>query len=323
MGSDRHYPEEAPAHRVRGRRLLDRPVHRHQRAVRAIRRRDRPCHAGRDGRPTPADYPGALPEMLVPASTMFKKPAGAGRPAQPLQLVDLCRRGRLAPSARARRARSQGWTTTRSCTSPIEDVEAYAALGRQGGADRSGVGVRRPRRPGRGRVRLGRGVHPGGRQMANTWQGEFPCSNTLRTASSRPRRSAHSRPTATGSTTWPATSGSGPPTGTGAPGGVDEPCCTADNPRGGGREASCEPPAGRHSAQGDQGRLASVRAQLLPALPPRRPHGPADRHLDLASRLPADRACRRRTSGLRLTGRASNPMLLDTQGRWRRCGLFA
>ena len=30
MGSDKHYPEEAPAHRVRGRRLLDGQIHGHQ-----------------------------------------------------------------------------------------------------------------------------------------------------------------------------------------------------------------------------------------------------------------------------------------------------
>ena len=42
---------------------------------------------------------------------------------------------------------------------------------------------------------------PGGRHMANTWQGEFPCQNLTRTASSAPRRSTRSRRTATASTT--------------------------------------------------------------------------------------------------------------------------
>ena len=40
---------------------------------------------------------------------------------------------------------------------------------------------------------------PKGRMMANTWQGEFPWQNLLPTASQGRRRSARSRPTATGS----------------------------------------------------------------------------------------------------------------------------
>ena len=42
---------------------------------------------------------------------------------------------------------------------------------------------------------------PGGRQMANTWQGEFPHQNLSPTATSAPRRSPLSRRTATASST--------------------------------------------------------------------------------------------------------------------------
>ena len=48
MGSDQHYPEEAPAHRVTRRRLLDRPDAGHQPRVPQVRRRDRPRHLRRD-----------------------------------------------------------------------------------------------------------------------------------------------------------------------------------------------------------------------------------------------------------------------------------
>ena len=48
MGSDRHYPEEAPAHRVQGRRLLDRPHAGHQPRLPPLRRGDRPRHVRRD-----------------------------------------------------------------------------------------------------------------------------------------------------------------------------------------------------------------------------------------------------------------------------------
>ncbi len=42
---------------------------------------------------------------------------------------------------------------------------------------------------------------PGGRHMANTWQGNFPTRTRAPTALPAPRRCAPSRPTATASTT--------------------------------------------------------------------------------------------------------------------------
>ena len=75
MGSDTHYPEEAPAHRVRVDGFyIDRyPVTNRQFAtfVAATGYRtvaERP--------PNPADYPGALPHMLVPGSLAFHKTRG-------------------------------------------------------------------------------------------------------------------------------------------------------------------------------------------------------------------------------------------------------
>ena len=55
---------------------------------------------------------------------------------------------------------------------------------------------------------------PGGRHMANTWQGTFPHENLRRTVTSVPRRSPRSRRTATAFTTSSAMSGSGRSTGT-------------------------------------------------------------------------------------------------------------
>jgi formylglycine-generating enzyme required for sulfatase activity len=57
-------------------------------------------------------------------------------------------------------------------------VPGFAGLTQ--GADRGGVGVRRPWRPRRDDLRLGRGILARGKLMANTWQGEFPWQN-LRT----------------------------------------------------------------------------------------------------------------------------------------------
>ena len=82
-----------PGHR---RRVLDRPAHRHQRRVRPLRPQDRACDRGRAG-----GRPGRLPRRQAgaagPGVHGVPQPGPAGRPGQPLQLVDLCARGRLAP----------------------------------------------------------------------------------------------------------------------------------------------------------------------------------------------------------------------------------
>ena len=73
MGSNKHYPEEAPAHKVavdgfwmdectvtnaQFRRFVEETGH--------VTLAERP--------PAAADYPGALPELLVPASVVFVRP---------------------------------------------------------------------------------------------------------------------------------------------------------------------------------------------------------------------------------------------------------
>jgi formylglycine-generating enzyme required for sulfatase activity len=75
MGSDHHYPEEAPAHEVTVDGFW---MDRHTVTNKEFRRfvdetsyvtfAERPANA--------ADYPGAKPEMLVPSSVMFRKASG-------------------------------------------------------------------------------------------------------------------------------------------------------------------------------------------------------------------------------------------------------
>ena len=76
-------------------------------------------------------------------------------------------------------------------------------------------------------------------------------------------------------------------------------CCIPENPRGGREEDSYDPlPAGHQdSAQGDQGRLAPLRAELLPPLSPGRASCRADRHVDQPSRISLHRHSEQVVSG--------------------------
>ena len=158
MGSDDHYPEEAPAHQVTRRRLLDGRAHGHQRGVRPVREEDPATSPSPSAPPDPADYPGAAPELLVAASVVFRQPT------RPVVLDNPYNWWTYVPGANWRHPQGPGSSVKRLPDHPVvhvawEDVEAYAAVGRQGAADRGRVGVRRPRRPGRRHLRLGRRAH--------------------------------------------------------------------------------------------------------------------------------------------------------------------
>ena len=164
------------------------------------------------------------------------------------------------------------------------------AMGRQGPADRSRMGIRRARRARRRRVRLGRRVHARRRAHGQHLAGRI----------SRTRTCMHDGYERTSPVT------AFPPNGYGVHdmiGNVwewttdwyspkheaDAPkaCCIPENPRGGREEASYDPcqPQHQNSAQGDQGRLASVRAELLPPLPAGRAPCGAGRHVDQPCRI--------------------------------------
>src|SRR5262245_37758785 len=75
MGSDRHYSEEAPAHKVKVAgfwmsryTVTNLDFSRFVDDTGYVTVAERPANA--------ADYPGALPELLVPASVVFKKASG-------------------------------------------------------------------------------------------------------------------------------------------------------------------------------------------------------------------------------------------------------
>jgi len=177
MGSDAFYPEERPAHRV----AVDafwidtRPV-----TVADFRRfaastgyqtvAERPLAA--------ADYPDADPDLLVPGSLVFRCTPG------PVDLRDFRQWWAYLPGACWQRPEGPGSDLRGRDRHPVthvayEDAEAYATwagktlpteaeweFAARGGLD--------------GAVYVwGDEFAPGGRQLANTWQGQFPWQNLL------------------------------------------------------------------------------------------------------------------------------------------------
>jgi formylglycine-generating enzyme len=181
MGSDDHYPEEAPAHQVTVDGFwIDRHPVTNAEFARFVRKTGYLTVA--EQAPDPADYPGAKPELLVPASTVFR---------QPPHRVDLGNHYNwwtYAPGADWRHPQGPGSSIRKKPDHPVvhvafQDVEAYAAwAGKQLPTDAEWEFAARvdTRRLGRCRVRVGRGVHSLG---APGWPTPGRASSRLRTPS--------------------------------------------------------------------------------------------------------------------------------------------
>lgn len=175
MGSDRHYPEEAPVHEVTVEGFwIDEFAVTNADFARFVESTGYVTLAEKS--PDPKDYPRALPEMLKPASVVFR---------QPNRRVDM--RNHLnwwsyLPGANWRHPSGEGSSIAKKSHHPVVhvaycDVEAFAKwegkeipteaeweFAARGGLDGA-------------EYAWGDDVTPGGRIMANTWQGEFPLQN--------------------------------------------------------------------------------------------------------------------------------------------------
>jgi sulfatase modifying factor 1 len=175
MGSDRHYPEERPAHRVQvdGFWMDDTPVTNAQfrafvEATGHVTLAERPAN--------PEHYPGALPELLAPASVVFQQPAGRVDLRNHFNwwtyVLGACWRHPRGPASSI-----EGCDDHPVVHVAYEDVAAYASwAGKQLPTEAEWEFAARGGLEG-AEYAWGDDLHPQGVVMANTWHGEFPVEN--------------------------------------------------------------------------------------------------------------------------------------------------
>ena len=238
MGSNDHYPEEAPQHRVHvdGFRMDRYPVTNEQ-FQEFVEQTGYVTYA--EIAPRAEDYPGALPDMLQAGSLVFVK---MRRPTGPPP--GGCPWWNFIFGADWRHPEGPDSTIEGRERHPVvhvafRDAEAYAnwagkalpaeaewEFAARGGLDRA-------------EFAWGGELHPGGHHMANVWQGEFPWQNLRSDGYERTSPVGAFPPNGYGlhdmignvwewTSDWYADSHRGG-------------CCVPENPRGGSEDASCEP----------------------------------------------------------------------------------
>ncbi len=240
MGSNDHYPEEAPTHKVKVNGfwidkflVTNAQFQKFVKATGYITFAERPANQN--------DYPGADLNLLQPSSIVFEKPT------QPVDKTNHYNWWRYVVGANWRHPEGKGSSIKDRMNHPVvhivfEDALAYSQWAKKDlpteaqweFAARGGLE--------NAEFAWGDELHPQGKMLANTWQGEFPMENLCQDGFER---------------TSPV--GSFPPNGYGLYDMIGNtwewttdwyqthdqikksPCCTLDNPRGGTFESSFDP----------------------------------------------------------------------------------
>ena len=287
MGSNDHYPEERPVHRV----AVD-PFWMDETPVTNRQFREFVQATGyvtfAEVPPRAEDYPGASPHMLKAGSLVFTPPKGPVDLNQPLTWWE------FSFGANWRRPQGRNSTNRDLDDHPVvhvthRDATAYATwIGKElpteaewEFAARGGLDSKE--------FAWGNELYPGGKPVANTWQGQFPVQNLRLDGYDRTSPVKAFEPNGYGlfdmiGNTWEWTEGWFVARHVAE---EAKACCIPQNPRGPSLRESIDPrdPA-RIPRKVLKGRLTSLCTELLPAIPACRPSSRANRHIDKSRRFP-------------------------------------